>query len=232
VPYEKTSVAEQADDAAAILDALAATPGGDAGWDGLPAPVRQVFIDNGPPSVAELNGLLQVDQAALTSIDQPTLLVAAADSPAFFRQVTDAMAAAVANSRLAAPDRPDLAKQLVRTALVQQREQLLPGGELEWVDEPAGAVAEHHGAMEAPVREGAGDGLAGGLGIGGGGPVPAGSVACRLPRPGELCASPELEGPRRAGSMVERVTGIEPASRAWKARALPLSYTRVGPVPG
>jgi Phage integrase family len=27
--------------------------------------------------------------------------------------------------------------------------------------------------------------------------------------------------------MVERVTGIEPASRAWKARALPLSYTRV-----
>jgi hypothetical protein len=82
-----------------------------------------VFIDNGPPSVAELNGLLQVDQAALASIDQPTLLVAAADSPAFFRQVTDAMAAAVPNSRLAAPDRPDLAKQLVRTALVQQREQ-------------------------------------------------------------------------------------------------------------
>src|SRR4030095_2810780 len=29
------------------------------------------------------------------------------------------------------------------------------------------------------------------------------------------------------GRMVERVTGIEPASRAWKARALPLSYTRV-----
>jgi hypothetical protein len=27
--------------------------------------------------------------------------------------------------------------------------------------------------------------------------------------------------------VVERVTGIEPASRAWKARALPLSYTRV-----
>jgi Phage integrase family len=31
----------------------------------------------------------------------------------------------------------------------------------------------------------------------------------------------------RPGTMVERVTGIEPASRAWKARALPLSYTRV-----
>ncbi len=38
-----------------------------------------------------------------------------------------------------------------------------------------------------------------------------------------------------AGSNVlhlERVTGIEPASRAWKARALPLSYTRVGPLAG
>jgi hypothetical protein len=30
-----------------------------------------------------------------------------------------------------------------------------------------------------------------------------------------------------AGLTLERVTGIEPASRAWKARALPLSYTRV-----
>jgi integrase len=31
----------------------------------------------------------------------------------------------------------------------------------------------------------------------------------------------------RPARLVERVTGIEPASRAWKARALPLSYTRV-----
>jgi hypothetical protein len=30
-------------------------------------------------------------------------------------------------------------------------------------------------------------------------------------------------------SALERVTGIEPASRAWKACALPLSYTRVVP---
>src|SRR6266545_5896946 len=28
------------------------------------------------------------------------------------------------------------------------------------------------------------------------------------------------------GRLLERVTGIEPASRAWKASALPLSYTR------
>ena len=47
----------------------------------------------------------------------------------------------------------DLAEQLVRAALVQQREQLLPGGELEWVDESAGAVAEQRGAMQAPAGE-------------------------------------------------------------------------------
>ena len=28
-------------------------------------------------------------------------------------------------------------------------------------------------------------------------------------------------------SLVERVAGIEPASQAWKASALPLSYTRI-----
>lgn len=28
---------------------------------------------------------------------------------------------------------------------------------------------------------------------------------------------------------MERVTGIEPVSQAWKASALPLSYTRLGP---
>ena len=31
------------------------------------------------------------------------------------------------------------------------------------------------------------------------------------------------------GERVERVTGIEPAWPAWKAGALPLSYTRVAP---
>ena len=38
------------------------------------------------------------------------------------------------------------------------------------------------------------------------------------------------ENPCSAGvSLVERVTGIEPAWPAWKAGALPLSYTRGGP---
>jgi esterase len=170
-PYDKTSVGEHADDAAALLDALGATPAavigrsyggevaidlalrypervrglvlleaavltlsaeaaawdellrqqllaaaaddvttvgerlirvvlGGAAWEGFPGPVRQMFTDNGPAIVAEANGgHLQVDQAALASIDKPTLLVAAADSPQVFRQVTDAMAAAMPNRR-------------------------------------------------------------------------------------------------------------------------------------
>jgi hypothetical protein len=43
-------------------------------------------------------------------------------------------------------------------------------------------------------REGAGDGLAGGLGFGGRDPVAAGAVARSSQRPGELGAAPELEG--------------------------------------
>jgi pimeloyl-ACP methyl ester carboxylesterase len=53
-----------------------------------------------PAIVAEIDGgPLSVDQAALASIDQPTLLVAATPSPEAFRQVTDAVAAAIPNSR-------------------------------------------------------------------------------------------------------------------------------------
>jgi pimeloyl-ACP methyl ester carboxylesterase len=73
---------------------------GDAAWDGFPAPVKQMFADNGPAILAEVTGgPLPVDQAALATIDQPTLLVAAAASPEAFRQVTDAMVTALPNSR-------------------------------------------------------------------------------------------------------------------------------------
>jgi hypothetical protein len=45
--------------------------------------------------------------------------------------------------------------------------------------------------------------------------------------PGQRTAAPNGESTTSGEARVERVTGIEPASRAWKARALPLSYTRV-----
>jgi esterase len=168
-PYDKTSVAEHTDDAAALLEALGAAPAavigrsyggeiatdlalrypkrvralvlleaasfnlsaeavawdeslrqrvqaaatenpatvgerfiravlGDASWEGFPTPVQQMFADNSPAILAEVTGgHLGVDRAALTSIDKPTLLVAAASSPEAFRQVTDAMATAIPN---------------------------------------------------------------------------------------------------------------------------------------
>jgi hypothetical protein len=56
--------------------------------------------------------------------------------------------------------RADLAEQLLRAVLVQQGQQLLPGSQLEQVDQPARAVAQQDSATEASAREGAGDGLA------------------------------------------------------------------------
>jgi esterase len=170
VPYHRTSVAEHADDAAALLEALAATPAvvigrsyggqvatdlalrhpghvralvllegaplslsaeaaaweaslrrrvlaaadddpatagetlirlavGDGTWEGFPAPIRQMFTDNGPAIAAELRGgPLQLAQADLAAITHPTLLLAAAHSPEAFRQATTAMATALPNS--------------------------------------------------------------------------------------------------------------------------------------
>src|SRR3990170_5382110 len=170
-PYEKTSVSEQTNDAAALLEALSATPAvvigrsyggevaidlalrypdhvralvlleadprnlspevsrwvddlyarvraaaadgienvgealitgvlGDEAWASFPDEVKQMFTDNGPATLAELSGgVLDADLSALGTIDQPTLLVAASDSPEPFRRVTDQMAAAIPNSR-------------------------------------------------------------------------------------------------------------------------------------
>jgi pimeloyl-ACP methyl ester carboxylesterase len=75
---------------------------GDATWEQFPAAARRMFADNGPAILAEFaGGGLRVDPATLARVQQPTLLVAAADSPAAFRQVTDAMAAAIPNTRTA-----------------------------------------------------------------------------------------------------------------------------------
>jgi pimeloyl-ACP methyl ester carboxylesterase len=93
-------VAAAADDPATVGERFIRTVLGDAAWDGFPAPVKQMFADNGPAILAEVTGgSLQIDQAALASIDKPTLLVAAAHSPEAFGQVTAAMATAMPNSR-------------------------------------------------------------------------------------------------------------------------------------
>lgn len=75
---------------------------GDAGWDGLPREVRELVIDNGPAILAELRGgLLAVDRRALATIDKPTLVVSASDSPPAFRRVNEELAAAIPNARTA-----------------------------------------------------------------------------------------------------------------------------------
>jgi len=173
-PYERTSVAEHADDAAALLDALAAVPAvvigrsygatvatdlglrypdrvralvllegdaprelapaaaawvdaladhvravaaqagvdavaealigevaGEGAWHSFPQELRQIMTDNGPAILAELQGQwwLEADASALATIEQPALLVTAADSPPALREPTEALAAALPNAR-------------------------------------------------------------------------------------------------------------------------------------
>ena len=69
---------------------------GDAGWEGLPEPAKQMFTANGPAIVAEeRGGPLDVGADQLGTIVQPTLLVAAEDSPPAFAEVTHLVAAAM-----------------------------------------------------------------------------------------------------------------------------------------
>ena len=61
-----------------------------------------MFTANGPAIVAEIaGGLLEITEDQLASIGHPTLLVAAEDSPAAFAEVTELMAAAMPNARIA-----------------------------------------------------------------------------------------------------------------------------------
>jgi esterase len=176
VPYERTSVAEHADDAAALLDALDAAPvvvvgrsyggtvatdlalrypdrvralvllepdaprelapavaawvdaladrlrgvaaregvdavaealirevAGTDAWGSFPDEIRRLLTGNGPAILAELQGewWLQADAAALATIQQPALLVAAADSPPEFHEPVEALAQALPNARTA-----------------------------------------------------------------------------------------------------------------------------------
>ncbi len=174
-PYERTSVSEHAEDAAALLDALRAAPAivigrsyggavaielarlyadlvralvllepapltalspamaalerhvgerirdvaaadgvdavgrafigevlGPEAWDSFPLPIRRMLADNSAAILAEHNGDPSgLDRAALAGIDRPTLAVTAADSHDAFREVTDALAAAMPDARVA-----------------------------------------------------------------------------------------------------------------------------------
>ncbi len=74
---------------------------GEDGWASLPEPARDVFVANGRAIVAEFRGgSLSVDADELATIRQPTLLVAAKDSPPEFADVTLRVAEAMREARV------------------------------------------------------------------------------------------------------------------------------------
>jgi esterase len=74
---------------------------GDAGWEELPEPVKQVFTANGPAIAAEhRGGLLDVTAEQLGTIVQPTLIIGAKESPPALAEVTNLVAAAMPSARV------------------------------------------------------------------------------------------------------------------------------------
>jgi pimeloyl-ACP methyl ester carboxylesterase len=88
-----------------VAETLLRVVAGDAAWEGFPEPAKQMFTANGPAIVAELRGgFLGVTAEQLGTIDAPTLLVAALDSPPAFAEVTTLMAKAIPSARVASTE--------------------------------------------------------------------------------------------------------------------------------
>ena len=87
----------------AVAKALITEVADESAWLAFPDEIRRLLESNGPAILAELQGewWLDADAAALATIHQPTLLVAAADSPPEFREPVEALAAALPNARTA-----------------------------------------------------------------------------------------------------------------------------------
>jgi pimeloyl-ACP methyl ester carboxylesterase len=80
-------------DMSTVAETLFRAVAGDAGWEGLPETVKEELTGNSPAILAdERNGYLDISAEQLGTIVQPTLLVAAKDSPPEFAEVTTLMA--------------------------------------------------------------------------------------------------------------------------------------------
>ena len=90
------------DGVGAVGEALAEEVFGEGVWPQLPEPMRRVLTENGPAILAELAGewWLDADTEALAGLEQPVLLVAAADSRAELRQPTEALASVLPGARM------------------------------------------------------------------------------------------------------------------------------------
>ncbi len=95
-----------ADGVDAVAEALITEVAGSDAWRAFPDEVRRVIAGNGPAILAEIAGewWLEADAAALAAIEQPTLLVKAADSPPEFHEAAEALAAAIPGARRALVD--------------------------------------------------------------------------------------------------------------------------------
>jgi pimeloyl-ACP methyl ester carboxylesterase len=89
----------------ALGQALISAAVGDGAWPSLPERAQQVFTQNGPAALADLEGeWLKTDAATLAAITQPVLLVAATGSRPALRKPNDVMAAALPDARTAIVD--------------------------------------------------------------------------------------------------------------------------------
>jgi len=93
--------AAAATDVDAVAEAVFRRILGDAAWVGLPEAIRELFVANGPATLAELRGgLLDVTAEQLGTISQPTLLVGATGSRPEFAEVTELAAAAMPEAQV------------------------------------------------------------------------------------------------------------------------------------
>ena len=73
---------------------------GEAGWEGVPAEVKEILTGNGPALVAEIRGgYPDVTVEQLGTIERPTLFVCAKDSVFDYRETADVLAAALPLAR-------------------------------------------------------------------------------------------------------------------------------------
>jgi pimeloyl-ACP methyl ester carboxylesterase len=97
---EQVSAAAEAD-MDTVAETLFRAVAGAAAWEGLPETVKEELTDNSPAILAdERNGYLDISAEQLGTILQPTLLVAAEDSPPELAEVTNLMAQALPSARV------------------------------------------------------------------------------------------------------------------------------------
>jgi pimeloyl-ACP methyl ester carboxylesterase len=88
-------------DIGTVAETLFRAVAGDPGWERLPEETKQELAANGPAVLAdERGGYLEVSAEQLGTIVQPTLLVAAKDSPPAFTEVTSLVAQAMPSARI------------------------------------------------------------------------------------------------------------------------------------